>query len=326
MECYPFGWEMPGRKYNSNNYRYGFNGKEKDDEGEFGSITNYDYGFRIYNPAIGRFLSVDPLTGSYPHYTPYQFAGNKPIQSIDVDGLEEFEVTGVDNNSATVYGPYKNQETAQDAFDSGNVFTAFNLPEAEVSTPSNETLTSNILNSIGGKGKRISNFSVGLNGVLGLGRGIEKGVLSDGEYEVPYIQYRYSRGFDIGLSINLGQIEGLNDDFTLNDLGGEGGEDSGSIFFLGYSTSQEFGGDSDIYGTPYIYHPDNLIFPRSKIAPNLYKEFAISIDISPFNFGAAETQTFTKFGVPKKIISVEKLMEKNRDIINTLPTTEFLKY
>jgi len=82
---------MPGRKYNSPNYRYGFNGKEKDQDGEFGSITNYDYGFRIYNPAVGRFLSVDPLTQSYPWYTPYQFAGNKPIKFIDLDGLEEAE-------------------------------------------------------------------------------------------------------------------------------------------------------------------------------------------------------------------------------------------
>lgn len=54
-----------------------------------GSGNQYDYGFRIYNPRIGRFLSVDPLTQSYPWYTPYQFAGNKPIWAVDLDGLEE---------------------------------------------------------------------------------------------------------------------------------------------------------------------------------------------------------------------------------------------
>lgn len=32
---------------------------------------------------------MDPLTSSYPWYTPYQFAGNKPIRFIDLDGLEE---------------------------------------------------------------------------------------------------------------------------------------------------------------------------------------------------------------------------------------------
>ena len=71
-------------------YRYGFNGKEIDEEGEWGSTTVYDYGFRVYDPGIAKFLSVDPLTRSYPWYTPYQFAGNKPIAFIDLDGLEEF--------------------------------------------------------------------------------------------------------------------------------------------------------------------------------------------------------------------------------------------
>ena len=81
---YAFGMPMPGRSYqSSNSYRYGFNGKEKDDE-----TGTQDYGFRIYNPALGKFLSVDPLTKSYPMLTPYQFASNRPIDGIDQDGLE----------------------------------------------------------------------------------------------------------------------------------------------------------------------------------------------------------------------------------------------
>jgi RHS repeat-associated protein len=75
----------------SGGYRYGFNGKEKDDEVS-GNGNVYDYGFRIYNPRLGKFLSVDPLFQSYPWYTPYQFAGNTPIQAIDLDGLEELIV------------------------------------------------------------------------------------------------------------------------------------------------------------------------------------------------------------------------------------------
>jgi RHS repeat-associated protein len=84
---YSFGMMMPGRSFSSGSYRYGFNGKESDDEVS-GSGNQYDYGFRIYNPRIGKFLSVDPLTGSYPWYTPYQFASNNPIVNIDIDGLE----------------------------------------------------------------------------------------------------------------------------------------------------------------------------------------------------------------------------------------------
>jgi hypothetical protein len=39
---------------------------------------------------VSRFLSVDPLAPKYPWYTPYQFAGNTPIQAIDLDGLEPY--------------------------------------------------------------------------------------------------------------------------------------------------------------------------------------------------------------------------------------------
>ena len=88
---YPFGGVMPGRSYVAENegvYRFGFNGKEKDIEGMGGGGSTYDYGFRIYNPQIGRFLSVDPLTKSYPMLSTYQFASNTPIWAIDLDGLE----------------------------------------------------------------------------------------------------------------------------------------------------------------------------------------------------------------------------------------------
>lgn len=87
QDYYPFGSTMPGRVFNSGDYRYGFNGKEMDNEVS-GNGNQYDYGFRIYNPRIGRFLSVDPLFKSYPWYTPYQFAGNIPIAYVDRDGLE----------------------------------------------------------------------------------------------------------------------------------------------------------------------------------------------------------------------------------------------
>ena len=76
---------IPGRKFSAGTvYRYGFNGKELDNE----SSVQYDYGFRIYNPRLGKFLSTDPLFKSYPELTPYQFASNCPIEAIDLDGLE----------------------------------------------------------------------------------------------------------------------------------------------------------------------------------------------------------------------------------------------
>ena len=76
---------MPGRKYSSanTNYRYGFNGKEKSAE-----ITSndYDYGARIYDSRLGRFLSLDPLEKKYPYQSSYVYAENNPIRFIDIDG------------------------------------------------------------------------------------------------------------------------------------------------------------------------------------------------------------------------------------------------
>ncbi|SDF49093.1 RHS repeat-associated core domain-containing protein [Chitinophaga filiformis] len=87
QEYYPFGMGMPGRGSNSERYRYGFNGKENDNDVK-GTGNQQDYGMRIYDPRAGRFLSIDPLSAKYPELTPYQFASNTPLWAIDIDGLE----------------------------------------------------------------------------------------------------------------------------------------------------------------------------------------------------------------------------------------------
>ncbi|RFM28377.1 RHS repeat domain-containing protein, partial [Chitinophaga silvisoli] len=80
-------------------YRYGFNGKENDNEVK-GEGNEQDYGMRIYDPRVAKFLSIDPLTSHYSYYSPYQFAGNKPIMFVDIDGLE----IGIPNINKFKYG------------------------------------------------------------------------------------------------------------------------------------------------------------------------------------------------------------------------------
>ncbi|WP_315819572.1 RHS repeat-associated core domain-containing protein [Paraflavitalea speifideaquila] len=93
-DYYPFGMvSKVGQSSTGVSYRFGFNGKEADNEVK-GWQNQQDYGMRIYDPRIGKFLSVDPLTKNYPWYTPYQFAGNTPIQAIDLDGAEPSTRTG----------------------------------------------------------------------------------------------------------------------------------------------------------------------------------------------------------------------------------------
>ncbi|WP_105195176.1 MULTISPECIES: RHS repeat domain-containing protein [Flavobacterium] len=60
INYYPFGSLIPNRHGASNQYRYGFQGQEKDDELK-GEGNSLNYTFRIHDPRVGRFLARDPL-------------------------------------------------------------------------------------------------------------------------------------------------------------------------------------------------------------------------------------------------------------------------
>jgi RHS repeat-associated protein len=71
----------------SDSYRYGFNGMERDDEVK-GEGNSYTTPFRQYDPRLRRWKSLDPLMAKYPHNSPYAFSENKVIHMIELEGLE----------------------------------------------------------------------------------------------------------------------------------------------------------------------------------------------------------------------------------------------
>lgn len=115
VNCYPFGAPMPGRTFNSSEYRFGFNGMEKDDEIK-GSGNHYTTEFRQYDPRLGRWFSIDPLFSDFPWQSPYVAFDNNPVLLNDPKGLSaegdpedeengyDFEVTT--NDPKTPDGPY----------------------------------------------------------------------------------------------------------------------------------------------------------------------------------------------------------------------------
>jgi RHS repeat-associated protein len=86
-----FGVQLDGRTSDSEGYRYGFQGQERDDEVK-GDGNSVNYTFRMHDPRVGRFFAVDPLAPNYPWYTPYSFSGNKVIAFRELEGLEEISI------------------------------------------------------------------------------------------------------------------------------------------------------------------------------------------------------------------------------------------
>jgi RHS repeat-associated protein len=86
-DYYPFGSSLPTRSWSdaSRVYRYGFNGKEKDSET---ANDDYDFGARIYDARLGRWMSVDALFNHERNISQstYCFSVNSPIIIVDKDG------------------------------------------------------------------------------------------------------------------------------------------------------------------------------------------------------------------------------------------------
>ena len=97
-DYYAFGGVEPGRNFvSSSGYRYGFNGKEKDDELK-GNGDSYDFGARMYDPRIGRMFSRDRFNSVYPDLSPYNGMANNPISNTDFNGNLIIFVSGLDKD------------------------------------------------------------------------------------------------------------------------------------------------------------------------------------------------------------------------------------
>ena len=103
INLYPFGLKHKG--YNnvvsSNGNSTGqkfktFQGQKLDDELGLNWLS---FKYRNYDPAIGRFFNIDPLAEDYNYQSPYNFAENRVIDGIELEGLEWKSVKDDDGNT-----------------------------------------------------------------------------------------------------------------------------------------------------------------------------------------------------------------------------------
>ncbi|MBO3699525.1 DUF6443 domain-containing protein [Roseivirga sp. E12] len=104
---YPFGMNINALSSTaplSKPNKYKFNGNEEQTEFD---LNLFDFNARFYDPAVGRFISVDPLTDAPEQValSPYQFSWNNPYNLNDPDGKCPFGCIG--SIAAKVYGKAK---------------------------------------------------------------------------------------------------------------------------------------------------------------------------------------------------------------------------
>ncbi len=89
-DYYPFGMEEPGRSYSAEDYRYGFQGQDKEKELWGGEASFFKY--RISDNRLGRFFSVDPLSSKFPWNSSCAFSENRVIDGVELEGAEYLDV------------------------------------------------------------------------------------------------------------------------------------------------------------------------------------------------------------------------------------------
>jgi len=111
-DYYPFGMEMPGRKYSSEAYRYDYQGQFAEKDGETGL---HSFEARLWDARIARWTSMDPVEN---FYSPYAGMHNNPLSQVDPDGRNPLLIAMAIGAAIGGYTGYKvGQEAGADGLE-----------------------------------------------------------------------------------------------------------------------------------------------------------------------------------------------------------------
>lgn len=242
QDYYPFGMKMSdaspitpmneysGRTYQhslfqSNSYRFAYNGKEMD-ASMHEELEQLDYGFRVYNPGLGRFLSVDPLADQFPGWNPYHYVHNNPIRLIDPTGMSAEDYDWIYDQQDD--GSYKRREGVEN--DGGENFHTFINNDGTVTYVNTKegTCATVCMDDVNQKVEDLNTpvvHQIGLSAAGGapLGLTISGGIAWDSEGNVnPYGSVGFFHGLDITAGVEYTQSRSNSNDknFSIYSLDG----------------------------------------------------------------------------------------------------------
>lgn len=114
----PYGTLLHARHSDPDAYRYGYQGSEMDNELK-GDGNSYTTQFRMLDPRIGRWLSIDPMAGQFPWQSPYCSMDNNPISLNDQLGLATNDWIGKKNENGSISWSYDPTVTSQSQLPEG---------------------------------------------------------------------------------------------------------------------------------------------------------------------------------------------------------------
>lgn len=279
---------VPNRHGQSDSYRYGFNGKEKDDELK-GEGNSYDFGARMLDPRVGRWFARDPLEKEFPWQSPYTSVNNNPIIYDDPTG-ESGEIT-INKKTKTItvtsiyafYGGASSPKIAKQY--AANIQKMYNNAHGKI--------------KIDGKMYNVQFKIVGVDISKNSDIGIYKGILRNMDIRINYV--RLEKETD----------NGSNDGGSYTD-----GTGSSTGF---WSTNQiAETGNTDAHehnhGLGGLRHPEEI----NRDGGNLDEDPSIHMTVESYNFVKAKYKKIVKEGeIPYVDTSKRRVTQKDIDGIFT---------